>query len=85
MDDPIAPTPHETVFWCMPGDKLALRHGNWKIVKPSRDGSIELSRLAGDPSESRNLVSEQPERTKDLINRWYALNVQMRRPIELPK
>jgi hypothetical protein len=41
--------------------------------------------LAGDLSESRNLVSQQPEKLKELVNRYLAMESQMPEPIELPR
>ena len=85
LGDPLGKSPHETVYWRMPGGKMALRSGNWKIVRPSGDAAIELYHLAGDLSESRNLVSQQPEKMKELINQWDAIDGQMAAPIELPR
>ena len=64
---------------------MALRQGNWKIVRPSRNESIELYHLAGDISEARNLAADQPEKLKELINQWYAMNSEMSEPIVLPR
>lgn len=85
LEDPLSESPHETVYWRMPGGKMALRRGNWKIVRPSSDAPIELYHLAGDPSESRNLVSQHPEAMKELINRWRSIDGEMPEPIQLTR
>jgi arylsulfatase B len=64
---------------------MAFRSGNWKIVRPNRGAPIELYHLAGDLSESRNLVSQQPAKLKELVNRAMAMDAQMAEPIVLPK
>lgn len=85
MSDPISEHPHQRIFWRMAGGKIAFRNGNWKIVRPKRGEPIELYHLAGDLSESRNLVSQQAAKLKELINQFNAINAQMAEPIILPK
>ena len=81
--NPLSQSPHEVVYWRMPGGKLALRSGNWKIVRPTRNAPIELYHLAGDLGETRNLVSQHPDKMKDLINIWNSIDDEMAEPIEL--
>ena len=81
--DPLSDSPHETLYWRMPGGKLALRRGNWKIVRPGSSAPLELYHLAGDIEESRNLVSEHPGIMKEMINQWNAIDGEMAEPIEL--
>ena len=64
---------------------MAYRSGNWKIVRPRRGEPIELYHLAGDLNESRNLVSEQPQKLKELVNQYLAMESQMPDPIQLPR
>ncbi len=85
LGDPLGESPHETVYWRMPGGKMALRSGNWKIVRPGGKEAIELYHLAGDVGETRNLVSEHPEKMKELINQWNAIDDEMADPIQLPR
>ena len=85
LGDPLGESPHETVYWRMPGGKMALRSGNWKIVRPAAKEAIELYHLAGDVGETRNLVSEHPEKMKELINQWNAIDDEMADPIQLPR
>jgi arylsulfatase A-like enzyme len=85
INQPSRDYPHETIFWRMEGGQIALRHGDWKIVRPSQNASIELYHLAGDPSESRNVASDHPEKMKELVNKWFAIDTEMAKPIELPE
>jgi arylsulfatase A-like enzyme len=85
IGDPLGESPHENVYWRMPGGKMALRSGNWKIVRPSGNEPIELYHLAGDVNESRNLVSQHPAKMRELINQWNAIDEQMAEAIQLPR
>jgi arylsulfatase B len=85
INDPSIDHPHEKIYWRMAGGKMAFRSGNWKIVRPKRGEPIELYHLAGDVRESRNLVSQQPAKLKELVNRSNAMDSQMAKPIVLPK
>lgn len=84
IDDPRRDDPHSQLFWRMPRGKIAMRSGNWKIVRPARSEPIELYHLASDPGETRNLADDQPDKLGELINRWRAMNTNMAEPIELP-
>ncbi len=75
--------PHDQLYWRMPGGKMAFRSGNWKIVRPKQGEPLELYHLAGDIGESRNLVGQQPEKMKELVNQWLAIDSQMAEPIAL--
>lgn len=85
INDPAQRNPHYKIFWRMAGGKMAYRQGNWKIVRPKRGEPIELYHLAGDVSESRNLVSQHPEKLKELVNQSMAVDSQMADPIVLPR
>lgn len=49
---------HGFLYWEM-GNQIAIRQGNWRAVKAKE---WELYDLAKDPSESRNLASENPDK-----------------------
>lgn len=83
VDDPAQSPLHDDVYWRMSNGKTAYRSGNWKIVRPKQNNPIELYHLSGDLREQRNLAAEQPERLRDLVNRWKAVDVTMAPPIEL--
>ncbi len=63
--------PHTTLYWRRP-PQAALRHGPWKLVKPSARGGFELYDLSTDLAESRNLAADQPERVRELAALWTA-------------
>jgi len=84
INQPSAPSPHSRIYWRMPGGKMALRAGNWKIVRPKRNAQIELYHLAGDLGEANNVAAQYPDKLKELVNQWSALESQMAEPIELP-
>ncbi|MEO0416144.1 MAG: sulfatase-like hydrolase/transferase, partial [Verrucomicrobiota bacterium] len=71
--------PHETLFWRQ-GGKTALRHGDWKVVKMSKNRKAvwELFDLKNDISEENNLSSQNPEKLSELIGKWEVLNGEMR-------
>ena len=53
----------------------AIRQGDWKLMEFFEDGHVELYNLADDPSESRDLAGEDPERASDLrgrLEQWRA-------------
>lgn len=80
--------PHEQLFWRF-GQQIALRKGDWKIVKgnggssknegpgkASTDGA-ELYNLAKDIGETKNLAATNPEKLKELTHAWNAMNAEM--------
>ncbi len=85
FDAPSRDPLHEDVYWRMNHGKAAYRLGNWKIVRSKRDAPIELYHLAGDLGESRNLASKYPEKLRELVNKWRAIDATMPPPIELPR
>lgn len=48
---------HESLFWRY-GEKVALRSGDWKIVRTKKDAAWELYDLASDIGEQKNLAAE---------------------------
>ena len=62
--------PHETLYWRF-GPQWGIRHGDLKLVV-SKGGSSEpeLYNLATDFAESKNLVSTQPDKVKELQVLW---------------
>jgi arylsulfatase B len=60
--------PHQTLYWRQ-GERTALRHGDWKLLRNRRrgqSGDWELYNLDADISESRDLAGEQPGRVEEL-------------------
>ena len=79
--------PHEALFWRF-GQQLAIRKGDWKLVKapgggaePGRAGGepastkgAQLYNLAQDIGEKTNLADQEPEKVKELAAAWDAWN-----------
>lgn len=71
-----APQDPRTFYWRM-GQRRALRHGEWKIVRDggrSGAGAWQLFHLASDPTEQNDLATKEPARLADLIQRWETWN-----------
>jgi arylsulfatase A-like enzyme len=74
-----APSTHDAIFWSS-GGQLAVRRGNWKLVKDGRifdgtpegekplagDDALFLSNVDEDPGESRNLRHQNPTLADEL-------------------
>lgn len=79
-------TPHDALYWRF-GQQIALRSGDWKIVKgagmpgiaggqagkASTEGA-ELYNLKDDISEKNNLAAKNPEKLKELSLAWEKWN-----------
>lgn len=59
------------IFWEHEGN-AAVREGDWKLVRMGRKGAWELYNLQADRTELNDLASAQPERAKDLADKWDA-------------
>lgn len=81
--------PHDTLYWRF-GEQMALRQGDWKIVKardmegealgkPGVEGAA-LYNLKDDIGEKNNLAATQPERFKTLTEAWNAWNGTLAEP-----
>ena len=53
---------------------MAIRHGNYKLVKAVGNDKPELYDLAADIGESKDLSGSKPELYKDLTTRYDAWN-----------
>jgi arylsulfatase A-like enzyme len=55
--------PPRTLYWNRnSGDqqRIAVRHGDWKLLRPNADQPWQLYNLARDPYETTNLVAKEP-------------------------
>lgn len=87
--------PHDTLFWRF-GQQIALRHGDWKLVKAAGMASVagregkatvegaELYNLEDDIGEKTNLAATNPEKVKELTALWNTRNAEMMDPQWLP-
>ncbi len=67
--------PREALFWRF-GVQFAVRQGDWKLVKASRDMQPALFNVAADLSETNDLAAQQPDKVKQLTALWDAWNAQ---------
>lgn len=89
--------PHEALYWRF-GDQLAVRAGDWKLVK-AQDGESDMRRIDGgpattegsqlfnlarDPGEKVNLAAEHPRRFRQLVKRWNRWNAELPPPAWKP-
>ena len=77
--------PHEVLFWRF-GEQLAVRKGDWKLVKSSADGNArngggkatpegaKLYNLKEDIGEKNDLAATHPEKVKELAALWSEWN-----------
>lgn len=92
-----AAAPHDTLFWRF-GQQIALRMGDWKLVKGAGSSGIEggerlekattdgaeLYNLKDDIGETKNLATSNPGKLKELADAWNAMNAQMSEPKWIP-
>ena len=83
--------PHEALYWRL-GTRLAIRKGDWKLVKVTPRGAEEypdtvpdisgasLFNLRTDMSEEHDLAAAHPDRVRELSAAWLAWNRQLKRP-----
>ncbi len=62
------------------GVQYAVREGDWKIVKASKDMTPMLVNLASDPGEQTDLTAQQPEKAKALQTLFDQWNATMKPP-----
>jgi arylsulfatase A-like enzyme len=85
-------SPHDALYWRL-GDNMAIRLGDWKLVKthegPLGDDPAVLNDLSGaelfdlstDIGETRNLAATRPERVRELAEAWQRWNRQLAPPL----
>jgi arylsulfatase A-like enzyme len=85
--------PHDALYWRL-GGMMAIRQGDWKLVK-TRDGPFidvdpealsdlsqaELYNVADDIGETRNLTASRPDKVRELGDAWQRWNKQLARPL----
>ena len=84
--------PHDALYWRL-GDHMAIRMGDWKLVK-THEGPLgddpavlsdlsgaELFNLADDIAEARNLAASQPQKVRELTDAWQRWNRQLAKPL----
>jgi arylsulfatase A-like enzyme len=79
LQNKVTTAPHETLYWRF-GQQMAIRHGNYKLVKAVGNDKPELYDLAADIGESKDLSSAKPEVYKDLTARYDAWSKTLAEP-----
>lgn len=49
--------------------RFSITEGTWKLIMPHRKAKLELYDLAGDPSESLNVIDDHPELVEELTRK----------------
>ncbi|QHV94539.1 sulfatase family protein [Spirosoma endbachense] len=49
---------------------IAVRDGDWKLIANNSINRIELYMISVDPFETKNLANDNPEKVKELLNKW---------------
>jgi arylsulfatase A-like enzyme len=65
-------------FWRI-GQKAAIRRGDWKLLGDGK--AWQLYNLAEDIGETRDLVTSQPDRVRQLSSSWEKWNADQREPL----
>jgi arylsulfatase A-like enzyme len=90
-------TPHSTLYWRF-GPQMAIRSGDWKLVKapdggPPRGGrqgaatveGAQLYNLKDDLGEQTNVAAQQPEKVRQLSAAWEKWNAELAEPAFRPR
>lgn len=73
-----SPSPHECLFFRWE-KRIAVRRGNWKLVRNGPDKPYELYDLATDLGEANDLAGERPELVEQLARRFNEWQAEARR------
>lgn len=69
----------ETLYWRWMGQR-AVRAGKWKWISDPSNNIVALFDLDKDQNEEINLISENPEKAKELESLWFKWNTQNTEP-----
>ena len=61
--------PHQALYWRF-GRQMAIRMGDWKLVRHSQSDALELYNLKDDVGESKDLAKDNPDKLKELQAAW---------------
>ncbi len=90
-----AEAPHDTLYWRF-GQQLAVRKGDWKLVKSVADGNAKggagkadidgahLYNLKEDIGEKHDLAAANPDKVKELATAWSEWNKDLVDPKWVP-
>lgn len=84
-----AGAPHDMLYWRL-GQQMAIRKGDWKLVKYSHEfageessellSELRLYNLSRDIGEANDLASAEPEKAKELKGLWDQWNQSLMEP-----
>lgn len=79
--------PHESLYWRF-GDQMALRQGDWKLVKAREEGAApatpQLYNMSDDISEKHDLAAQNPDIVARLQADWDKWNATLVEPKWIP-
>ena len=76
-------SPHETLYWRF-GKQMAIRHGDWKMVRAKGITEPALFNLAADIGEQHDLSAAEPAIAEKLKALWDAWNAEQIPPLWPP-
>ena len=76
----LAEPPHKALYWRF-GPQMAIRMGDWKLVRHVGSPETELYNLGDDIGEKQNLAQSQPGKVKELQAAWDEWNTQLVEPL----
>lgn len=80
LDGSLTALPHDILYWRQ-GNKWAVRQGEWKLVRPQLNSTLNLYRLNADGSgEQTNRIGAEPEKASALQNRFDAWDARNDKP-----
>jgi len=80
--------PHPVLYWRF-GTQMAIRQGDWKLVRPDRAVKGEFADVAKEPmlfnltediGEKNDLASKHPDKVKELQAAWDRWNAELMTP-----
>jgi arylsulfatase A-like enzyme len=78
------PSPRTEIVYNIEPFRAAIRQGDWKLIwNVLLPQSLELYNIAEDPSETKNLAFENPEKVAELQKRINELAAEAEKPILL--
>jgi arylsulfatase A-like enzyme len=80
--------PHEALYWRF-GEQMAIRRGDWKLVRPDRAANKQFGDIAPKPmlfnlkedrGESHDLADAHPEKVQEISEAWQKWNKDLAPP-----
>ena len=71
--------PHEALYWRF-GPQMAIRMGNYKLVKATGINQPQLFDLAADIGETKDLSAEKPDVARSLLEKYEAFSATLEEP-----